>query len=208
MSLDQALQIMHYLRIVVSSIIYLVTLSILIFRIYSILKKMYIDWTLLISCFISMIYLILVAIYVIATNTEIYRTSYVAWMLIVNFGLALKYTFWLMIISYPAVLIIYCTKLNQLRKGKLLKEIKKQINCRELFLIISIFIFFIVYLIILNTLTIMVYQNEWIISEDEIQDDTRICKVLLKIQYIRGYLDIVFWLFLSIIHIIVYCLLK
>ena len=69
-------------------------------------------------------------------------------------------TFEVLSISYPILLVIYYTKLSDLRKNKTFNEVKKSINRLELLVIFSIWLILLSYFIIGTLPNIYIYSEE------------------------------------------------
>ena len=170
---------------------FLSTISIIVFSIFAIiqlqrlirnLKRQYNDWVIITCWYLFLIYFAVSMVIWITLEVESLPAFYV-FLLANQIDNVVLYGFEILTAIYPLFLIIYCTKLGHLLKGKSFDKVKAKINRLELTILISVIIFLSLYLISWVITTILLITHNWAedLNIEEFEDGE--CKSLSEFNY-------------------------
>ena len=154
-------EIIFYLWGTVSASILIVLTAIQIRRLINKLKWVYNDWliiTWIFSYLWMFIFMILIISFSLTKKDALEKYKWISYSIMWFFLRMFEVTS----MSYPILLIIYYTKLSDLRNDKPFNEVKRSINRLELAAIFTILSILMLYLIVATLPNIVIYsENNW-----------------------------------------------
>ena len=124
------------------------------------------------------------------------------------FYYAVFYVTWLLAALYPALLISYWNKLSHLNRGWDFAKVKKKINFVEFSSILIVFSIGMIYWIAYSINAIILYKNDWIGSQDKVDEPERQCRVPIWIKFSKHPFHLLFCLTLFVLNIVLFKNLK
>ena len=200
---------LNYVFLFIFFLVLIITALIQLIRLIRKIKSQYHDWV-YILCWVLYLACFVCAVISHITNQFGSLECVIASTLTTTWGWTFMLGFEMMTTAYPALLILYCSKLSCLLKGGKFDSIKKNINRIEIFVIVFVPALMITSCIFELIVYILLYQNTWYLLGDSVKKNhTASCDKIFSVgRVLTTYIGPVIIVFLLISQVLIYFKLK